>query len=232
MAWPVAAASGGGQFVAVGAGAIITSPNASSWSPGVVPSGLAGITLRGVAGGGGQFVAVGGQSFDTGVIFTSPDGTNWSEVYTISNPNFSLNGASYDNGRFVVVGDYGMIFTSPDGTNWTTRPFSISSNQNGNQLEAVAFGIGNQFIVVGEDSTIVGSAPYFSIGTFNVNATGVVNFALTGLPGINLDVEATSDFNNWSSLGNAKTGRNGSASVSDPSAPDYPVRFYRAKVEP
>ena len=56
----------------------------------------------------------------------------------------SLNGVTYGNGIFVVVGDLGTIFTSPDGVTWTQRSSGTTYN-----LNAVTYGNGI-FVAVGE----------------------------------------------------------------------------------
>lgn len=98
--------------------------------------------LWGVAYGNGTFVAVGDEFTDTisansGTIFTSSDGTNWTNRNSGISDN--LFGISWVNGIFVTVG-WNTISTSPDGVNWTERyrtpyltcPFPLYSVTYGN----------------------------------------------------------------------------------------------------
>ncbi len=62
-----------------------------------------------------------------------------------------LKGITYDNGSFVVAGDYGVILTSPDGVTWTER---VSGTYD--FLYEITYGNG-AFVVVGADGIILTS---------------------------------------------------------------------------
>ena len=64
-----------------------------------------------------------GQS---GTIFTSPDGTTWTE--RTSGTSEKLYVVTYGNGTFVVEGENGTILTSLDGTTWTERTSGTSNH--------------------------------------------------------------------------------------------------------
>jgi hypothetical protein len=120
-------AYGKNQFVAVGAGTILTSPDGATWTTRVNPPGN---DLTCVAYGNDLFVAV-GADFSAGIgpnsisgctILTSPDGITWTSR-TSGTPN-GLTGIAYGNHQFVAVGPgepEATILTSPDGINWTKR---------------------------------------------------------------------------------------------------------------
>lgn len=139
------------NFVAVGDGIILTSPDGTTWTQRSMPESIRGITF-----GKGMFVAVGFDTLMTSnngvdwtsritgvegmfknfesvtygnnlfvavgtTIHTSTDGVSWSQQYF---PNAELVSVTYGNGKFVAVGynvESGIIFTSSDGINWTKQ---------------------------------------------------------------------------------------------------------------
>src|SRR5438046_632598 len=74
-----------------------------------------GNRMNGVIYGNSEFVAVG----ESGIILTSPGGTNW--VVRGSGTSAYLSAIAYGNGQFVAVGDLGTIVASADGVNWAER---------------------------------------------------------------------------------------------------------------
>ena len=99
----VAAAYGGGAFVAVSwgnNGTIIRSTNGITWS--FSSSGVQ-TALYGVAYGNDQFVAVG----DVGTVVTSGEGVLWDSGD--SGTQQPLNGVAYGAGQFVAVGWGGTV---------------------------------------------------------------------------------------------------------------------------
>ncbi|HSU54970.1 MAG TPA: hypothetical protein VLT36_13005, partial [Candidatus Dormibacteraeota bacterium] len=91
--------------------------------------------MYGVTYGNGLFVAVGdgqrpqliqgGGGTTNGNIFTSPDGSNWTMRKTpgVGNPNYTLFGVAFGNGRFVAIGQNNggstnYAFGSINGTTW------------------------------------------------------------------------------------------------------------------
>lgn len=124
-------AFGSNRFVAVGLGATTAVPRAAgafstdgvTWTAATVPAGAG--QLSAVSYGAGRFVAVG----ETGRIYTSPDGTAWSE--TASPVTTLLRAVAFANGLFVAAGDGGRLVTSPDGLAWTNRSLPDSTTYSG-----------------------------------------------------------------------------------------------------
>lgn len=131
---------GGNQFVAVGDGTIVTSPDGTTWTK----RGSATNSPVSVAYGDNTFIAVGGSTDQHGgVILTSPDGVVWAS--RVSGTTSELRGIAYGNHLFVAVGDLGAIVTSPDGIVWTVRTSGTTAN-----LLGIAYG-NNQFMAIGID---------------------------------------------------------------------------------
>ncbi len=87
------------------------------------------------------FVGVGYQASSSGIIWTSNDGSNWTEALTTTS---GLNEVIFADGRFMALG--GRVYTSTDGRNWTDRgPIGV-----GGFGESLAFGLG-RFVAVGEE---------------------------------------------------------------------------------
>jgi hypothetical protein len=102
--------------------------------------GVAGLTY-----GNGLFVAVTqtgcsgcGPSLETGAIFTSPDGTTWTQRATTQ----GMFAVTYGVRGFVAVGWLGTIMTSTDGITWTSTQVS-ASNASAIQFHGVAYGDGD-----------------------------------------------------------------------------------------
>ena len=137
-------AYGGGKYVAVGgAGKIIVSSDAISWSDATTVPIQA--FLQSVAYGGGKFVAVG----VSGTIMHSADGLVWTAAS--AGTSTFLNRVTYANGLFVIIGQGGTIITSPDAANWTQRTSGTAS-----PLRSIEFA-DTRFIVGGDSGTILGS---------------------------------------------------------------------------
>lgn len=126
---------GDSQFVAVGIGAILTSPDGRTWT--VQNVATPQTTLWGVAWSGSQFIAVG----EAGTILASPDGRGWTARHASTSQD--LDGVAWGNSQFVAVGLGGTILTSPDGRSWTTRHAGTSAT-----LTRVIWADA-QFIIVG-----------------------------------------------------------------------------------
>jgi hypothetical protein len=94
----------GSQFVAVGTGAILTSPDGRTWT---AQNSDTPQVLEGVTWSGSQFVAVG----YSGAIVTSPDGRTWTPQNSGTSEN--LYGVTWSGSQFVAVGHSGAILTSP-----------------------------------------------------------------------------------------------------------------------
>jgi len=79
--------------------------------------------LRAIATGPSGVVAVGDTGYTLeyvypGVVFTSANGTSWSESSSTTSEN-RLYGCTYGNGLYVLVGDAGGIVVSSNLVNWT-----------------------------------------------------------------------------------------------------------------
>lgn len=127
-------AYGAGTFVAVGrinTGFLYTSTDGSTWS---TATEFSSCQFNGLTFVNGQFVAVGFH----GGIFTSPDGTTWTQR---SWGWGVFQSVAYGNGRYAAVAA-GYAASSTDGAAWQVRSTSASS------VYAVAFG-GGTFVAVG-----------------------------------------------------------------------------------
>ena len=117
-----------GNYMAVGYdGTLITSANGENWT--TVDVGPDTERFNGIAYGGGKTVIVGNCSDYMARIFTSGDGTSWTETAAI--PRHQLNDVVYGGGTFVAVGAAGKVLTSTDGLNWSAAAidatFSLTS---------------------------------------------------------------------------------------------------------
>ena len=134
-------AYGNGKFVAVGGeGAMTTSPDGFTWTPG--NSGTSS-TLNGATFGQNTFVVVG----EGGTIFTSPDGFDWTP--RASGTTANLHRIAYEYGAFAAVGDDGTILVSYNGLDWSPHTSGTSFN-----LFGVAAGKGT-FIAGGYPGTFL-----------------------------------------------------------------------------
>ena len=129
----------GTQFVAVGysgmAGAILSSPNGSTWTARATGSVLP--ILMSVAWSGKLFVAAGayGQGANEGTValLSSPDGITWSpsvSITDISTPS-TVYGITWTGTQFVAVGvtnsdGASTVLFSTDGKNWKGPPVYTS----------------------------------------------------------------------------------------------------------
>lgn len=139
----LAAAHGGGLYVAVGtAGTIVNSVDGATWN--AATSGTTA-NLRAVVHDGTQFVTAGGG----GTILTSPDGATWTPRST--GVSSLLSGLAFGNGSYVAVGASGTVLSSPDAQSWTKAP-TIT----GSFLQGVHHADG-LFVAVGESGTILSS---------------------------------------------------------------------------
>jgi hypothetical protein len=144
----------GSQFLALQAGAVLTSPDAMSWAPG----GALGISATALAPGDFGLVAVGAG----GSIATSPDGARWTPSPS-SAPRLDLQDVVWTGTQFVAVGagpfaNVAIIRTSPDGLAWTeVEPDALRYRQG---LSAIAWN-GSTFVALG-DTYLAASPDGFS----------------------------------------------------------------------
>ena len=97
----------GSLFVAVGGGAVWTSPDGINWTSRTTP---VYAFMYAVTWSGSLFVAVG---YD-GTALTSPDGITWTSRTTPGTD--SMRGVTWSGSLFVAVGDGGTVWTSVDET--------------------------------------------------------------------------------------------------------------------
>jgi photosystem II stability/assembly factor-like uncharacterized protein len=144
--------------------------------------------------------AIGGRS---GLIFTSPNGTNCWKNRTSGTTEHFDGGISYLNNLFIALGQSGTILTSSDGVTWTSRTSGSSRN-----LWAVAYG-NSTYVVVGGSGTILTSSdgiswtsrssgtssPLYGV-SFGNNVFVAVGYSATIL--------SSSDGSSWSSRSGAE----------------------------
>ncbi len=115
-------------------------------APATLPIDLSPVGLNGIVWTGTQFVAIAGGPNGLGLIFTSPDGLQWS-VRSSGTP--TLRGIGWSGSEIVVVGDGGTILTSPDGYRWTAQVSNVTGT-----LNSVTWS-GTQFMVVGDGGALL-----------------------------------------------------------------------------
>jgi len=105
-----------------------------------------------ILGSAGVFVAAGNNgSLFSGLISSIDGSVSWTPSGNTL-PHNNLNAVTFNNGKFLAVGDGGEILLSSDGTNWTVEPNADTHN-----LYAVS-NIGLEFIAVGDSGTILTSS--------------------------------------------------------------------------
>lgn len=156
----------------------------------------------------GSFAAVGGG----GVIFTSPDGQNWTLQITIGTTLYAVTGyaANQNNPinpglRWVAVGDGGASVYSLDGINWAVgNPFNSNSQANPNNyaLHSITH-VAGTFFAVGDTGTILSSTDGITwtshtatSGTTN-NLRGVTHGSIYVAVGDSGTILTSSDGNTW-----------------------------------
>jgi hypothetical protein len=138
---------GGGRFVAVSGGNLLTSDiNGETWSTFQAPP---DDRLTAIGFGNDVFVLVGRR------IWTSRDLTTWTprtEGTAVSGyvpfyyPGFTSGGVTWTGDRFVVVGHNGQVYSSADGESWTADTPGTHHN-----LAAVAYSPDlGQLVALGE----------------------------------------------------------------------------------
>ncbi len=186
-------AFGTGAFVAVGdLGTILSSGNGTNWTYRYTAPAA---TLRAVTYANGRFVAVGdgpGQTF----ALVSTNGADWDRTTV---PGIYANRAvAFGNGIFVAAGS-GNIMISTNGLDWIVTRSGLSS-----EIEGITFAQ-NQFIAVGDNGLMLGSADGMSWTTRNSGVTrrllGVTysagKFIAVGVRGM---IITSSDALTWSAV--------------------------------
>lgn len=180
----------GAVWAAVGGDGIVTSTDGMAWRAAAVPK---NIGLFSVAAGPGQLVAVGID----GAVYTSTDGTTWSEAANRVRLTVSLYAVAYGGGRYVAVGDRGRIVTSTDGLTWSAANSGVTA-----ELMSVAYGNG-RFVVVGSSGLILTSTDGQSWSSVPVTSQWFRAVAFGGgrflAAGYGSDAWASTDGLNWTS---------------------------------
>jgi len=235
---------GDGVFVAVGwdplsgENAILCSTDATNWFIPFFPFRFRDESRLNiptdVAYGNGRFViAIDSIDFDGTSypgILVSTNGSDWTEINLTGRGLFGgLFGVTYGNGTFVAVGSgfpcFGdcetMVLSSTDGTNWTFR-WTGTGNRN---LSGVTYGR-STFVLVGGYGTILQS-DQFGPRLELLTSSNPLTFDLIGEAGLSYQIEASSDFTQWTVLTNlvSATGTN---QFIDSTAPHFTQRYYRA----
>ena len=151
---------GSGTFLAVsnnGTERVAMSPDGINWT--IQNSNLStsvGAYWSGVAYGQNMFAAI--SLFDSdGIIATSVDGIDWTNVYSGSGYGYNL---YYFNDTFFAINNYGGIIRSSDGINWVTS----SASGYGGTASDLTYGDGKY--------VIMGSTPSEGIPTLYTVITG------------------------------------------------------------
>ena len=114
----------GGQFVAVGQGCAMTSPDGITWTSRTVPENN---LWWGLTYGNGLYVTV--SYVGTNRVMTSPDGITWTARKV---PNGDWYSVAFGDGKFVAVSSLGnKVMTSVNGINWFTEVATEFTNAAG-----------------------------------------------------------------------------------------------------
>ena len=142
-------ATDGSRLVAIGANDgtyRISTDGGTSWSGGTINN---NVYLRGIVWDGSQFLAA-GQDYEfsapagwRGVVYTSPDGSSWTERHFAGE---ELRDIATSSTVHVAVGDGGSIWRSTNGTSWSPVASGTSID-----IEGVSYGDG-RFVAVGADT--------------------------------------------------------------------------------
>ena len=163
--------STGSEFVAVGVGTVLTSPDGANWTVSYADTAGLGVNLQSVIYANGTYVAV-GMDNQGAVALVSTDGKNWQLDTVAVNPSgisLRFTGVAWGNGQYVAFGSsignqttsnplggpfFDILYTSSDAAHWTAQ----SLPQNG---------------IAGFDG-LTGNDAAFSAGVFVVGGlTGV-----------------------------------------------------------
>ncbi len=198
-----------------------------------IPPALLG--LSGAAYGTGRFVVVGAKNsfdFPTGVALSSTNAFDWKRVSTGEWDVDSFAGlwaVAFGRDTFVSVGPICLgwcskppILSSIDGSFWRYHPSPASRN-----LFGVAYGR-RTFVVVGESGTILQSDPIGPrLELVSKSSLGSFDFSVVLEADESCRIEASGDLTNWTVLTNFIS-TSGTNLITDPSAPNFNRRFYRA----
>ncbi|MEY2881684.1 MAG: hypothetical protein RLZZ15_4064 [Verrucomicrobiota bacterium] len=152
-----AAAFGGGRFVVANSATTLgvrTSTDGVTWSANIGIPG-AGTNTTALLYGGNVFVLAGqGFAGTPGKIYTSPDGTSWTQrAADLLAANTQVASIANGAGRFVALSGDQRALTSPDGVTWTSTALTTVPS-----LSSVRFVVGQFFAT----ATAFGSPSYAS----------------------------------------------------------------------
>jgi hypothetical protein len=140
-----------------------------------------------------QFVGVG----EAGLIITSPDGISWTR--RDSGSTRWLNAVAFESGNYYAVGGQGTILQSPDAVAWT--PIEIGTTKS---LYGLA-GENGQLVVAGLEGAALRTRLTPQTTPVNFLRYGVQTnanaFLFTGELDQRFVLERTSNYTNWSTLG-------------------------------
>ena len=158
--------------VIVGAdGVALASTNLTTWTQQTLPN-LGVKELTDIVFGNNQFVAVGSAS----LIYTSPDGTNWTERTLAQQHNFT--GVTWDGNQFLAVGQLGEILTSVDTINWTVQTSVTVNNLSAITSDATkAVAVGSFGTIVLSQAVNQAPVPTAPAITTNEDTTGTSQIA-------------------------------------------------------
>ncbi|MEI6871059.1 MAG: PKD domain-containing protein [Verrucomicrobiota bacterium] len=147
-------ASNGSLAVAVGnKGKVLTSTNGGTWTSRTVESFSSNMYLDQISWDGFQFIAVGMDNqagTSSGwkrIIYTSPNGINWTNRYpsSSSTQQYHFRSVASSGGTILVGGDSGLLVRSIDsGTSWSTVGSGTISSSH--RISGLAYGAGTFLI--------------------------------------------------------------------------------------
>lgn len=232
-------AYGDGIFVALGpdyegnGGESVTSTDGLTWTRDSTPK-----FCRTISFGNHTFVAAGGATFldpqsrsylGHAVIWTSPDGINWTKMFEkISASGTEFFAETFGGGQFAVTGgvlDQGfkqLLFSSAGGENWVGHEMPAG-------VTVLGFGNGH-FVGVGSGKSMRSAEIARLVGGFT--ASGQFQGTIPGLPGHRYSINMSSDLRNWTVLTNVTAGTTGTAEFTYPIGVRTPKRYFRASIEP
>lgn len=141
----------GSVYLAVdGNGKFSTSSDGDVWSAPSTISGAVGLTQT--AYGNGVFIATGVKSANARGLWTSTDGSVWTDRSSAIAGTGLVSFVSFVNNVFIIGGASGFLATSTDATAWATRTTGVTEGLNG------AGYFGGVYVVVGDTGRIITSS--------------------------------------------------------------------------
>lgn len=138
---PAGVAWGDGQYVVIGSGATLTSPDGVTWTE---HASDLGSSLYAITYANGRFVA-GGDA----LLAYSDDGVEWTPgTASFASPYTRMWETVFLNGRFFACGSGGVLMSSPDGAGWMLHTTGTTAEllalaYNGSRLLLIRYALGN-----------------------------------------------------------------------------------------